>query len=135
MTAQANRGGQTADRSSAPAVGTSVLVDAGRRRVFARKNTPEAIVARQAALRALPHWNPAHDFIWTWPRPPEELAGLQEALTAHMLLPVGVVGPLTLDLGRYHTNPDDGRLAETGRAAEQVYVPLAHTEGGLSASM
>ena len=28
-----------------------------------------------------------------------------------------------------------GRLVETGRTPNQVYVPLAHTEGGLSASL
>jgi hydroxymethylglutaryl-CoA reductase (NADPH) len=108
---------------------------AGRRRVFSRKNTPEAIAERQAALRALPQWDRRHDFVWAWPQPVEALAGLQEALTAHTVLPVGVAGPLALSLGQYRLNPGDGRLIETDRTAEEVHVPLAHTEGGLSASV
>jgi len=58
-----------------------------------------------------------------------------EALTAHMVLPVSVVGPLRLSLGRYRLDEADGSLVEVGRDVEEVYVPLAHTEGGLSASM
>jgi hydroxymethylglutaryl-CoA reductase (NADPH) len=103
-------------------------------RVVPRKNTPEAITERQATVRSLPHWDGKHDFIFKWPRPVEELVGLQEALTAHMMLPVAVVGPLVLSLGRYSFS-SDGALAETSRSTEQAYVPLAHTEGALSASM
>src|SRR5207302_3157574 len=46
-----------------------------------------------------------------------------------------VVGPVDVDLGEYELEEPFGRLAETGRARDQVYVPLAHTEGGLSASL
>ena len=105
-----------------------------RRPPWPRRNTAEAIAARQAALRARPGWDAAHDFVWDWPRPAADLAGFQEALTAHTVLPVGVAGPLAVDLGRYETDAA-GRLVETGRQREEVYVPLAHTEGGLTASL
>jgi hydroxymethylglutaryl-CoA reductase (NADPH) len=108
---------------------------ARRRAPWPRRNSAAEIAARQAILRAQPGWDAAHDFVWDWPRPPAELAGLQEALTAHMVLPVGVAGPIAVDLGRYETDPASGRLAETGRRREEVYVPLAHTEGGLTASL
>jgi hydroxymethylglutaryl-CoA reductase (NADPH) len=106
-----------------------------RRRPWPRKNTPEHIRARQEFVRALPQWDPAHDFVLDWPIPPEALSGVVEALTAHVVLPVSVVGPLRLKLGTYHLDQTDGRLVEDGRDTEEVYVPLAHSEGGLSASM
>ena len=64
----------------------------GRRRVWPCKNTPEQIVERQNVLRALPGWDEANAFIFDWPRPAAELAGVVEALTAHVVLPVSVVG-------------------------------------------
>ena len=106
-----------------------------RRPLWPRRNTPEEIAARQHALRARPGWDAAHDFVWDWPRPAQDLAGFQEALTAHTVLPVGVAGPIAVDLGRYETDPANGRLVETGRRHEEVFVPLAHTEGGLTASL
>jgi hydroxymethylglutaryl-CoA reductase (NADPH) len=51
-----------------------------------------------------------------------------------MVLPVGVVGPLAVNLGHYALD-DTGHVREEGRSSEQVFVPLAHTEGGLSASV
>jgi hydroxymethylglutaryl-CoA reductase (NADPH) len=92
------------------------------------KNTPEAIRARHAALRALPQWDSANDFVLDTP-----VDGL-EALTGHMLLPVAIVGPLRLQLGAYHLS-EAGQLIEHARDTEDVFVPLAHTEAGLSASM
>src|SRR5437868_2066639 len=56
-------------------------------------------------------------------------------LTGAAVVPVSVVGPLDVDLGEYELEEPFGRLAETGRARDQVYVRLAHTEGGLSASL
>src|SRR5256885_4472924 len=56
-------------------------------------------------------------------------------LTGAAVIPVSVVGPLELELGEYELEEPFGRLAETGRRRERVYVPLAHTEGGLSASL
>src|SRR5204863_4200525 len=49
--------------------------------------------------------------------------------------PVSVVGPLGLGRGEYALLGPDGVLAETGRMRDSVFVPLAHTEGGLSASL
>jgi hydroxymethylglutaryl-CoA reductase (NADPH) len=106
-----------------------------RRRPWPRKNTPEQIQARQDVLRGLPEWDATNHFVLDWPVPRERLTGVVEALTAHMLLPVSVVGPLRLTLGSYHVDEQDGRLVEDARRTEEVFVPLAHSEGGLSASM
>ena len=62
-------------------------------------------------------------------------ASANEMLTGTAVIPVSVVGPLALELGEYELEEPFGRVAETGRARDQVYVPLAHTEGGLSASL
>jgi hydroxymethylglutaryl-CoA reductase (NADPH) len=59
----------------------------------------------------------------------------QEMLTGAAVIPVSVVGPLDIELGQYELEEPFGRVSETGRAREQVFVPLAHTEGGLSASL
>src|SRR5262249_12560696 len=85
--------------------------------------------------RALPHWDPANDFVWEWPRPPEQLSGMVEALTAHVVLPVSVVGPMRVSLAAYRLDGETGALIEEGRRTDELYVPLAHTDGGLSASM
>jgi hydroxymethylglutaryl-CoA reductase (NADPH) len=66
--------------------------------------------------------------------PTEVLRNFQECLTGHMVLPVGVIGPLDIRLGDY-TLDDAGNVQEQRREEAQVYVPLAHTEGGLSASV
>jgi hydroxymethylglutaryl-CoA reductase (NADPH) len=50
-------------------------------------------------------------------------------------MPVSVVGPIEVELGEYELREPDGAVLETGRARDSVFVPLAHTEGGLSASM
>src|SRR3989449_10350774 len=56
-------------------------------------------------------------------------------LTGAAVLPVSVVGPLEVELGTYELEEPFGRVSETGRSQEQVFVPLGHTEGGLSASL
>jgi hydroxymethylglutaryl-CoA reductase (NADPH) len=56
-------------------------------------------------------------------------------VTGIALHPVSVVGPLTIELGAYELTEPDGALRETGRTWEDVFVPLAHTEGGLSISL
>ena len=91
-----------------------------RRKSWPRKNTPEQIQERQDLLRAQPHWSAEHDFVFDWPMPPSELAGVLESLTAHMVLPVSVVGPLRLTLGSYHVDEVDGRLVEDERRTEEA---------------
>jgi hydroxymethylglutaryl-CoA reductase (NADPH) len=49
------------------------------------------------------------------------------------VIPVGVV-TVDVELGEY-TLDDGGKVVENGRGKESVFVPLAHSEGGLSASM
>jgi hydroxymethylglutaryl-CoA reductase (NADPH) len=94
-----------------------------------RKNDPDSIRARQQALRErVGDGEVFWDDLQPW-------AKAQEALTGVAVLPVGVVGPLAIDLGEYELEEPFGRLAETARARDTVYVPLAHTEGGLSASL
>jgi hydroxymethylglutaryl-CoA reductase (NADPH) len=57
-----------------------------------------------------------------------------EQLTGAAVVPVSVAGPLPISLGEYSLD-DGGAVVETGRVDDQVFVPLAHTEGGLTASM
>jgi hydroxymethylglutaryl-CoA reductase (NADPH) len=57
-----------------------------------------------------------------------------EALTGVAVIPVSVAGPLVVTLGAYELD-EKGTVVETGRGQESVFVPLAHTEGGLTASM
>jgi hydroxymethylglutaryl-CoA reductase (NADPH) len=99
-----------------------------------RANRADAIAERQAQLRALPHWETEHQHVLSWPTSAEILSNFQECLTGHMVLPVGVVGPLAVNLGDYTLN-EAGKVQEKSRRDAQVYVPLAHTEGGLSASV
>src|SRR6266487_4283919 len=91
-----------------------------------RKNDAESIRARQEALGL----NGEVTSIDLAP-----FATANEMLTGAAVVPVSVVGPLDVDLGDYELEEPFGRLAETGRVRDQVYVPLAHTEGGLSASL
>jgi hydroxymethylglutaryl-CoA reductase (NADPH) len=62
-------------------------------------------------------------------------ATANEMLTGAAVIPVSVVGPLVIELGQYELEEPFGRVAETGRTRDEVYVPLAHTEGGLSDSL
>ncbi|HEY6069672.1 MAG TPA: hypothetical protein VIU81_13355 [Gaiellaceae bacterium] len=91
-----------------------------------RKNDPDSIRQRQEAL-GLDGGVTGIDLT--------PFAGAQEMLTGAAVIPVSVVGPLDVELGEYELEEPFGRVTETGRAREQVYVPLAHTEGGLSASL
>jgi hydroxymethylglutaryl-CoA reductase (NADPH) len=63
----------------------------------------------------------------------EPFAGAAESLVGVAVIPVSAV-PVELELGEYELD-DDGMPNETGRAIETVHVPLAHTEGGLTASL
>src|SRR3954469_16146031 len=60
-------------------------------------------------------------------------ASAAESLVGVAVIPVSAV-PVELELGSYDLD-DDGHIVEQGRSAETVHVPLAHTEGGLTASM
>src|SRR5919202_2022276 len=91
-----------------------------------RKNDPGSIRARQQAL-GLNGDVTAIDLA--------PFANAQEMLTGAAVIPVSVVGPLVVELGDYELEEPFGRLVETARGHEQVYVPLAHTEGGLSDSL
>jgi hydroxymethylglutaryl-CoA reductase (NADPH) len=63
----------------------------------------------------------------------EPFAGAAESLVGVAVIPVSAV-PVEIALGQYELR-DEGDVVETGRATETVHVPLAHTEGGLTASM
>ena len=63
----------------------------------------------------------------------EPFAGAAESLVGVAVIPVSAV-PVEIALGHYELS-DEGDVVETGRATETVHVPLAHTEGGLTASM
>jgi hydroxymethylglutaryl-CoA reductase (NADPH) len=91
-----------------------------------RKNDAGSIRARQEAL-GLDGGVTAIDL--------SPFVNAQEMLTGAAVIPVSVVGPLQLELGEYELEEPFGRVTETGRSSEQVFVPLAHTEGGLSASL
>jgi hydroxymethylglutaryl-CoA reductase (NADPH) len=118
-----------ADRDLRPPTGDRL------KRPWPHRNLAEHIRERQERIRAAPGWDAANNFVFDWPRPAAEFSGLLEALTAHMVLPVAIVGPLRVEMGSYRINESDGQLAEDGREIEDVYVPLAHSEGGLSASL
>jgi hydroxymethylglutaryl-CoA reductase (NADPH) len=91
-----------------------------------RKNDPESIEARQKALGL-------SDGVTRIDLSP--FVNAQEMLTGAAVIPVSVVGPLEIELGEYELEEPFGRIAETGRSRDRVFVPLAHTEGGLSASL
>ena len=95
-------------------------------RKWPRKNDVESIRARQEALE-LDGAVTAIDL--------EPFTRAQEMLTGAAVIPVSVVGPIELELGAYELREPEGAVVETDRARDSVFVPLAHTEGGLSASL
>ncbi len=56
-----------------------------------------------------------------------------ESLVGVAVIPVSAA-PVEIELGTYELS-DAGDVEETARATETVHIPLAHTEGGLTASM
>src|SRR5215211_4159697 len=100
------------------------------RRRWPRKNDPDAIRARQDALRELV----GDDGSVLW-EDLEPWARATEALTGVAVVPVAVVGPLDVELGAYELVEPAGDVVERGRSREPVYVPLANTEGGLAVSL
>jgi len=95
-------------------------------RKWPRKNDADSIRARQDAL-GLDGEAAEIDL--------QPFVGAQEMLTGAAVLPVAVVGPLELELGDYELREPDGAVVESGRTHDSILVPLAHTEGGLSASL
>ena len=87
---------------------------------LSRKNDPDSVRARQDAL-GLPEVD-----LGPYVRAAESVTGL-------VSIPVSVA-QLNVSLGEYELS-EDGEVVETRRAAEEVVVPLAHTEGGLTASV
>jgi hydroxymethylglutaryl-CoA reductase (NADPH) len=90
-----------------------------------RKNDADSIRARQEAL-GLDGLVTSVDL--------EPFAAAAESVTGVAVIPVSVVGPLDVMLGEYELD-EDGAVVERGRTRDEVFVPLAHTEGGLSASL
>jgi hydroxymethylglutaryl-CoA reductase (NADPH) len=95
-------------------------------RRWPRRNDPASIRARQETL-GLDGDVTAFD-LGPYTRAAEMVTGV----AVH---PVSVVGPVPVELGRYELEEPDGTLVETGRDRDDVFVPLAHTEGGLSVSL
>src|SRR3954452_11486199 len=63
----------------------------------------------------------------------EPFASAAESLVGVAVIPVSAA-PIEIELGSYELS-ESGAVLETSRATELVHVPLAHTEGGLTASM
>src|SRR5881398_1866329 len=63
----------------------------------------------------------------------EPFASAAESLVGVAVIPVSAV-PVAIELGSYELGAD-GHIVEQGRTTETVHVPLAHTEGGLTASL
>jgi hydroxymethylglutaryl-CoA reductase (NADPH) len=86
-----------------------------------RKNDPASIAARREALGL----EGSVDL--------DAYARTAESVTGLAVLPVSVA-QLRVSLGEYGLS-EAGEVVESGRADEDVVVPLAHTEGGLTASL
>jgi hydroxymethylglutaryl-CoA reductase (NADPH) len=89
-----------------------------------RKNDPDSIRARQEAL-GLDDGVTGLDL--------EPFARAAESVTGVAVHPVSVA-QLRVSLGDYELD-EIGAVVELGRVEEEVVVPLAHTEGGLTASV
>ena len=88
---------------------------------FPRKNDQASIAARREALGLDGEVDLA------------PFAKVAESVTGVAVIPVSVA-QLSVSLGEYSLSKD-GDVVEDGRALEEVTVPLAHTEGGLTASV
>jgi hydroxymethylglutaryl-CoA reductase (NADPH) len=97
-------------------------------RRWPRKNDPASIKARQEALDGRIDTEVFEHDLTPWVK-------AQEALTGVSVIPTAVIGPLTISLGEYELTEPDGVVVERGRSAEDVFVPLAHTEGSMSDSL
>ncbi|HET7136800.1 MAG TPA: hypothetical protein VFI04_00460 [Gaiellaceae bacterium] len=92
---------------------------------WSRKNDARSIAQRRAAMGLDGGLTTSLDL--------EPFAGAAESLVGVAVIPVSAA-PVEIELGTYELS-DEGAVVETGRAAERVHVPLAHTEGGLTASL
>jgi hydroxymethylglutaryl-CoA reductase (NADPH) len=90
-----------------------------------RKNDAASIAARRSVMNVDGGLTTSVDL--------EPFASAAESLVGVAVIPVSAA-PMRVELGRYELD-DDGSVAEQGRGEETVHVPLAHTEGGLTASM
>ena len=90
-----------------------------------RKNDADSIAARREAMGIGEGLVTSVDL--------EPFAKAAESLVGVAVIPVSAA-PVEIDLRAYELS-EDGAVIETGRAVETVHVPLAHTEGGLTASM
>jgi hydroxymethylglutaryl-CoA reductase (NADPH) len=90
-----------------------------------RKNDATSIAARRAAMGIDGGLVTSVDLV--------QFGTAAESLVGVAVIPVSAV-PVELELGAYELD-DAGDVAERGRTRETVHVPLAHTEGGLTASM
>jgi hydroxymethylglutaryl-CoA reductase (NADPH) len=97
-------------------------------RRWPRKNDPASIKARQEALDGRIDPEVFQHDLTPW-------AKAQEALTGVSVIPTAVIGPLTISLGEYELEEPGGAVVERGRRTEDVFVPLAHTEGSMSDSL
>jgi hydroxymethylglutaryl-CoA reductase (NADPH) len=86
-----------------------------------RKNDPDSIAARREALGL----DGAGDLA--------AYGKAAESVTGIAVIPVSVA-ELHVSLGDYALS-EEGDVVERGRAEEDVVIPLAHTEGGLTASL
>ena len=98
-------------------------------RKWPRRNDAASIRARQETVRRL---TSDGEVLW---EDLEPWARAQEALTGVAVIPVSVIGPLTVSLGDYELSEPDGNLIERSRGEDAVFVPLAHTEGSMSDSL
>jgi hydroxymethylglutaryl-CoA reductase (NADPH) len=94
------------------------------RKRLPRKNDAASIAARRDALGLDGAVTPADLAPY---------ANAAESVTGVAIIPVSVA-ELQISLGLYELG-GDGQIVETGRADAEVVVPLAHTEGGLTASV
>src|SRR3954447_14910384 len=90
-----------------------------------RKNDAASIAARRSVMNVDGGLTTSVDL--------EPFASAAESLVGVAVIPVSAT-PMTIELGIYELD-DAGAVVEQARAEETVHVPLAHTEGGLTASM
>jgi hydroxymethylglutaryl-CoA reductase (NADPH) len=90
-----------------------------------RKNDQASIDTRRAAMGVDDGLTTSVDLT--------PFANAAESLVGVAVIPVSAV-PIQIELGDYELD-DQGAVVEKSRATETVHIPLAHTEGGLTASM